>query len=174
MPYAITLGLDATAAPRVEAIWRTLASHAISEDAIQLGYPPHLTLAVFSDEADPARLSAAIRNIMTQPRLSITLNSLGLFPGTPATLFLAPVVTSALLAMHSEVVTPLAGEPIEPHYQPGHWVPHVTLAKDLAQPAAAMAALDLSALPMNAALDRVDVVRFRPVEVLVSHRFKAD
>jgi 2'-5' RNA ligase len=170
MPYAITLGLDEVGARHVVAMWRTLASHSVSDDAIQLGYPPHLTIAVFSDDADRTRLLMAARDVMTRPRLPITLVSLGLFPGASATIFLAPVVTPALLAMHTEIVTSLEGEPVEPHYQAGHWVPHVTLAKDLTQPAAAIAALDSLLLPIDTVLDRVEVLRFRPVEVLASHK----
>jgi 2'-5' RNA ligase len=170
MPFAITLGLDAAAAQCVEAMWRTLASRDASDDAVQLGYPPHLTLAVFADESSQARLVAAARGVMARPGLPITLVSLGLFPGTPSALFLAPVVTPALLAMHAEILAAVDGEPIEPHYQCGHWVPHITLAKDLTHPAAAVAALDPLLLPIDGLLDRIEVVRFRPVEILASHQ----
>jgi len=63
----------------------------------------------------------------------------------------------------------LTGEPVDPYYQIGRYVPHVTLASDLADPAAAVAALVPLPLPIAATLDRLDVVRFRPVEVLESH-----
>ena len=49
------------------------------------------------------------------------------------------------------------------------FAPHVTLASDLADPAAAVAALGLSPLPFTTMLVRLDVVRFRPVEILESH-----
>lgn len=174
MPYAVTLRLDAEAARNVVAMWRVLATQGISSDSIQLGFSPHLTLAVFADDANPSRLIAAARDIMTRPRLPITLVSLGLFPGTQSTLFLAPVVTPALLAMHAAILASADGEPIGLHYQAGHWVPHVTLAKDLTQPAAAMAALDPLPLPFDGVLDKTEVVRFRPVEVLASHDLSAN
>jgi 2'-5' RNA ligase len=143
----------------------------VSDDALRLGYPPHLTIAVFADTAAPARLLAAAEKCAAHwPGLGVTLASLGLFPGTPATMFLASVVTSALLARHAELLTALNGEVADPHYQIGRWVPHVTLAKDVTDPVAAVSVLAPSLLPVRAVLDRMEVVRFRPAQVLASHQ----
>ena len=174
MAYAITLRLDADAAASVVAMWRALASRGVSDEALRLSYPPHLTLAVLPDAADPDRLRDATRQCAAGWRgLKISLASLGVFPGSPATLFLAPVVTHELLERHASLLTALAGEPVDPHYRIGHFVPHVTLAGDLADPAAAIAVLDPFRLPLAAVLDAADVVRFRPVRVLTSHRLPA-
>jgi 2'-5' RNA ligase len=170
MAYAITLRLDVTAAVMIEAMWQALALRKLSDEALSLGYPPHLTLAVFAANANPERLLAVAQECAAQwPALPTTFASLGLFPGTPSTLFLAPVVTPTLLERHRVLLALLAGEPVDPHDQCGHFVPHVTLASDLADPAAAVAALNPLALPVRAVLDRLDVVRFRPVEVMESH-----
>jgi 2'-5' RNA ligase len=170
MAYAITLRLDTTAAVLVEAMWQVLASRGVSDEALRLHYPPHLTLAVLADTADPEYLLAAARQCAARWReLPTTFASLGLFQGTPATLFLAPVVTADLLARHAALLTALTGEPVDPHYQIGQFVPHVTLAKDVVDPAAAVAALGRLPMPITAVLDRSDVVRFRPVEILESH-----
>jgi 2'-5' RNA ligase len=169
MGYAITLRLDAAAAAMVEAMWQALASRGVSDEALQLHYPPHLTLAVFGDSADPERLLAAAQHCAARwPKRPTTFASLGLFPATPSTMFLAPVVISELLERHAALLTALTGEPVDPYYQIGRYVPHVTLAGDLADPAAALAALAPLPLPFTATLDRLDVVRFRPVEILES------
>ena len=171
MSYAITLGLDANAASRVVAMWQTLAARGVADDAIALGYPPHLTLSVFPDTADSTSLLAAARTYSERRRpLTITLASLGLFPGTPAGIFLAPVATEALATHHRALLTSLAGETVDPHYRPANWVPHVTLARDASDPAAAVAALHPLNLPIAAVLGTIEVVRFRPVQVLASHR----
>src|ERR1700722_18280456 len=174
MPYAITLLLDTEAAALVVAMWEALAARGVSADALQLGYPPHVTLAVFPDSADLERLLRATREYATQwHRLPFELVSLGLFPGIPATLFLAPVVTPALLERHAGLLRCVATERVDPHYEVGHWVPHVTLAGGLANPPAAVAAVDPSRLPINCTLDRLEVVRFRPIAILASHRLIA-
>ncbi len=174
MAYAITLRLDATAAVLIEAMWQTLASCGVSREALDLGYPPHITLTVFDADAKAERLLAAARDFATHWReVPATFASLGLFQGTPATLFLAPIATPGLLERHSALLTSLAGEPVDPHYRRGQFVPHVTLASDVTNPAAAIAALNRLALPITAVLNRLDVVRFRPVEVLASHTLKS-
>jgi hypothetical protein len=48
-------------------------------------------------------------------------------------------------------------------------VPHVTLSGALADPAAALAVLLPVWRPVTGQLDRIDLVRFRPVAVLDSH-----
>lgn len=171
MAYAITLGLDPAAATSVTALWQALASRGVSDEALQLGYAPHVTLAVFAGNADQQRLLATARDQSGQWReLPITLSSLGVFPGKSATLFLAPTATQALLERHAALLACIAEETVDPHYQIGHFVPHVTLAKGLRDPAAAIAALGPLRLPIQASLDRVEVVRFRPVELLASHK----
>jgi 2'-5' RNA ligase len=174
MPYAITLRLDARAAAVVAAMWEALAARGLSDEALRLDYPPHLTLAVCPDGADPARLIAAARERAGDWRaLPISLASFGLFPGDPAVVFLAPVVTAALLARHGELLASLGGDAVDPLYRCGHWVPHVTLAGDLSDPAAAMAMPGAPAFPITAVLDTLEVVRFRPVNVLASYRLMA-
>jgi 2'-5' RNA ligase len=171
MPFAITLRLDPETASFVEAMWQTIASRGVGDDALRPGYAPHLTLAVFPDSADQGRLMGVARSGAARWRaLPITFASLGVFPGTPATIFLAPVVTPALLALHTDVLDPLAGEPVDPYYRSGHWVPHVTLASDLIDPGAAIAALGSPLLPIDGVLNTIEVVRFRPVQILASHR----
>jgi hypothetical protein len=118
VPYAITLKLNATAAGPVIAMWKTLAARGVSDDMIRLGYPPHLTLAVFLDGANEARLRAAMPDRAATLKVPpIPLASLGLFPGSPAALFLAPVVTPALLDLQAGLLSPLAGEAVDPHYR---------------------------------------------------------
>jgi 2'-5' RNA ligase len=176
MPFAITLRLDTAAASLVEAMWQTIASRGVSDDALRPGYAPHLTIAVFPDSADQGRLTAVARSGAARWRaLPITFGSLGVFPCALATIFLAtiflaPVVTPALLALHTDVLDSLAGEAVDPHYRSNHWVPHVTLASDLIDPAAAIAALGPPRLPIDGVLNTVEVVRFRPVQILASHR----
>ncbi len=59
------------------------------------------------------------------------------------------------------------------HYRPDAWMPHVTLSGALADPAAALALLLPLWRPVTGRLDRVDLVRFRPVDVLYSRPLPA-
>jgi 2'-5' RNA ligase len=173
VPYAVTLRLGAAAAAPIEAMWRALAAAGLHDDALALGYPPHLTLAIQPDTVDPARLrDAAARCAATWSTEPLRFAGFGLFVAPEPVLFLAPVVTDALLVRHAALATMLADLPGDPHYRPGAWVPHVTLAKGgaAAEPGWMGRALDCLApfwpAVLPAAPDRVELVKFRPVTVL--------
>lgn len=174
MPYAITLCL--AAAEPVGAMWRALAEAGLHDDALALGYPPHLTLSIQPDTVDPGRLRDAVADCAaTWPAELLRFSGFGVFVAPEPVLFLAPVVTAVLLARHAALAAALADLPGDPHYRPGAWVPHVTLAKGgLAGEQGWMGrALDCLApfWPAVAAAgpDRVELVKFRPASVLASH-----
>jgi hypothetical protein len=59
--------------------------------------------------------------------------------------------------------------PVHPHYQPGAWVPHVTLTGAMTDPGRALTALLPHWRPVTGLLVRADLLRFRPVQVLRTH-----
>ena len=101
--------------------------------------------------------------------LPVTLSGFGIFPAPAAILYAAPIVTRALLARHEAIQVALPELQADPHYRPNAWVPHVTLTGALRDPTPAFAALLSLWRPLNGVLDRVDLVRFRPAEVLQSY-----
>jgi 2'-5' RNA ligase len=171
LPYAVTLRLDTDAAAPVEAMWRALAAHGVADDGLRLGYPPHVTLAVLPDDAPSDALDAAVAALAGRwHALPVTLAGFGVFPGPPACLWILPVPDAALLARHADTLAALPGLDCDRHYRAGAWVPHVTLAAAASSPARALEVLTpLWRGPVPGLLDRLDLVRFRPVEVLRSH-----
>lgn len=173
MPYAITAALDAVAADRVGALWQALAAAGLSDDALRLGYRPHITLAICPDTTPEAALLDAVARVApAHSALPVRLASLGVFATDPAVVFLAAVVTRPLLALHAAVLAALAGLALHPHYRAAAWVPHVTLAKDLASAAEAIAALPAPDLPIAGSLARLELVHFRPVRLLATHALR--
>jgi 2'-5' RNA ligase len=89
---------------------------------------PHLSLSVFSG-GRPEELASSLAPLAGS--LELRFSAVGVFPGPGAVLFVAPVVTPALLDVHrraTELVVSAGGEPWG-HYRPGRWVPHATLAQ---------------------------------------------
>lgn len=180
MPYAVTLRLDAAAAKPIEAMWRALAEAGLHDDALRLGYPPHVTLAVHPDGTDAGALQRAVAGLAAAgAAVPLRFSGFGTFAAPEPVLWLAPVPTEALLAHHRRLAGALPGLPCDPHYRPRSWVPHVTLAKGGAagDPGWMGRALDCllplwpAILPASA--DRIDLVRFRPATVLASHPLPA-
>ena len=176
MPYAVTLRLDAAAAAPIEALWHALAAAGLHDDSVTLGYPPHVTLSVHPDGTDPHRLGTAVaRCAAASTRLDLRFSGFGVFAAPAPVLWLAPVVSEALLLRHRALAEAMAGLPCDPHYRPGDWVPHVTLAKggQAGTPGWMGRALDVLA-PLwpglrPAVAERLELVHFRPVTVLASH-----
>ena len=130
MPLAVTLRLDDAAAAPIAAMWRALAEGGVDDDCLRLGYPPHITLAVWPDEAPVGLLAAAVGRFGAEwDALPVALAGFGVFPGAPAVVWAVPVATETLLARQTALVAAVTGAPCHEHYRPGRWVPHVTLGQ---------------------------------------------
>ena len=100
MPFAIELTLDAEAGDAVRALWRALADAGIDSFMLRSGAAPHITLAVYDDldiDAYVTTLGAFATAVAVH---AVTFASIGVFP-TTGVVFLAPVVTPELLAIHA-------------------------------------------------------------------------
>ncbi|MBN8875741.1 MAG: 2'-5' RNA ligase family protein [Rhodospirillales bacterium] len=171
MPFAVTLPLDEAAASEVERLLDALVARTGADDVVGLGYRPHITLAILPETAPPAGIEAATFAVAAGwARFPLVLAGLGVFPGTSPVIWVAPIVTADLLTRHAELHAALAAFDVHAHYAPAAWVPHVTLTKEGAVSAGRAIEAVSSAWrgPINATIDRVELVRFRPVDILRS------
>jgi 2'-5' RNA ligase len=170
MAFAVTLRLDDETAAPVERIWRALADRTGDDDALRLGYPPHLTLAVLPDSVAIASGEEVVFELIDAwDAVPLTLAGFGVFPVSPPVVWIIPVVTELLLARHGVLHAALAPHTIDPYHRPGAWVPHITLSHGTRSVARAIeVASSLWSGPIKGWADRVDLVRFHPVEVLRS------
>jgi hypothetical protein len=60
MAFAVTLRLDDETAAPVEQSWRALADRTGDDDALRLGYAPHLTFAVLPDSIAIAAIKEVV------------------------------------------------------------------------------------------------------------------
>ena len=171
MSFAMTLRVDATSARRIARLWVALDAAGIDSSRNALGYPAHVTLAVFRDEAPREALCAALTALAAEwPVLPLTLAGFGVFPAPSYILWLAPVPTAALLARHAALLAALPELSPHPHYVTDAWVPHVTLSGALRDPSEALQAILPLWQPMHCWLDCAELVRFPPVDILCSRQ----
>jgi 2'-5' RNA ligase len=159
MPYAITLCLDDPAP--IQTMLDLLAARGIADDRIRLGYHPHVTLGLYPDDADETTLQARL-GALSGPAVELSVPALGVFPGPPAVLYAAPCPSAALLALHAACAS------AHPHYQPGRWMPHITLSEAVADVGPALAAWR----PFRTLCSTAELVRFRPVVVLAARELR--
>lgn len=130
MAYAVSLLLDAASSSTIRTYWDRLAGANVSRAMVELGYPPHVTLAVY-DTLDCNAASVALDRVFTgQPTLDFALTLLETFGAESGVLYAALAETDELRQLQSDVVTAIAGD-CRVHYQPQHWTPHCTLATGL-------------------------------------------
>lgn len=176
MPYAVTLRLDAEPAAAVEAVWSALGERGVSNSMRRLAYPPHVTLIVCDDAVDASALTDAVRRLVPEWRsLTLACPALAVFSDQPATLFVIATPTEALLRMQASLCGVVPADRLHPHYRPGTWLPHITVADDLpaARIASAMSLAGAAFRPFAAPLSQVDLLRFRPVKLLWNARLAA-
>jgi 2'-5' RNA ligase len=174
MACAVNLRLDVDASARVRALWDALSAAGFANHAARLGYEPHLTLALLDDAADAARLGRIVREVTADwHAMRLSLSAVAAFPADPATLWLAPTVTTPLLDLHASLCAALPAP--HPNYRPGAWIPHITLADDVTSDTvgAAIALVAEQFRAFVAILDGVDLVRFPPISLLWHARLAA-
>lgn len=164
MPYAISLRLDDAAAARVVGMWRALADAGLDDTLLRLGAAPHITLAVLDDASPLARLQDAFAFLSREAEpLTLACRAFSVFPGARAALVLAPTATEALLRLHARLLQRLDGLTPGAHYRPGCWIPHITLAWAVSDPAACLRVLAGEAMPVQGRLVAAELVRFDPL-----------
>lgn len=168
MTLSVCWLLDARAEHAVRALWRrleeagvgTLASHTHGR------HVPHLTLAALQ-ECDRAAVRGSLRSDSWAP-VELRFDALGAFPRARCWLAAAPSVR--LLERHAAVVRAArtAGAVVHPHYLPGAWLPHLTLAPRLRLAQLPTVAERVNeVLPLPATLERLAVVDTATGEVEV-------
>lgn len=123
MEYAVVLRFDEQTESRALGYMESVAVEYMLSHRI----PPHVTFAVFTKENE-----TGLRALLTDfaERLGafdMAFASVAAF--VPQVLFLAPVTTARLLALHAAMNQALAGAVSvrNPFYLPDRWVPHMAL-----------------------------------------------
>jgi 2'-5' RNA ligase len=168
MAFAISLKAANSTADPIRALWAEVARFESRPSMAALGYPPHITLAVY-DAVDPERLRAVLRDaFMGACALRLTFTRLRVFDDDPLVLWAEPSYLGALSGMHARVHDRIDPRLCRPHYRPDAWVPHCTLGTQIVAERRAEAAA-FAARPIQAfevVFDVADCVSFPPVAVI--------
>ena len=165
MPFAISLVCDDTSGDPVRALWDAAGRFEATPSMVALGYPPHLTLAVY-ETIEPEALAAVVDAIgAAETAHTLGFDGIRRFDGPATVLWAAPVVSPDLRRLHDAVHRALDPADCHPHYRPGAWVPHCTVA--LAVPAgnraAALAWAEATPARFTVTFGLLSAVRFHPV-----------
>ena len=158
MPLAVTERLDPALSDRIEGMRAIVEANDLDLETLP-NYPPHITLAAFEAGAPLENVSRV---------LSALCSDLGIFPGRPSYVFLAPVPTRPLLDLHEQIVSALPADLVHHHHAVGCWVPHITIAAARGNPAGVVEAACADWEDFRGAVTGLDIVSFPPVEILAA------
>lgn len=176
MGFAVELHLDAVNGARIKALSDAIHAQCGGENLTAIGAHPHLSLATFP-QLDPARLEETLATFAAAtPPLPVTFAAVGVFPTAQGVVYLSPVVTPHLLALHvrfHDLLAPLA-MPSNVYYLPGNWVPHCTVGFELPADKIGQAVMLCQQADVfrPVTLTTVRLIEFRPVRPIFTYELQ--
>ena len=168
MPVAITVkAVNETARP-ILSLWEQIGRFESRPSMRSLGYPPHITLAVYDDVARDVLGSVVEAVFAGTPALRVTFDGVRHFDGAPLVLWASPTPCAGLAQAHAAIHGRVDPSRCRAHYRPGAWVPHCTLGTEVLE-ARRQDALDFArraVVSFDVVFDVADGVAFPPVEVI--------
>lgn len=171
MPFAICLKAENDTARPILALWDEVGRLEPTPSMSGLGYPPHLTLAIY-DEVGKGDALAALNSVFSGlPPIVLGFEAICWFENQPLVLWAAPGANASLLLAHDAIHRTINPALCRPYSRPGHWVPHCTLGTAIpnARRDEAYAMTQRTIDRFEVTFDVADVVCFPPVEVIAEN-----
>jgi 2'-5' RNA ligase len=114
---------------KVEHIWQSLEKE-VGLSGIQVAPYPHFSWQI-AEDYDLERLKPTLDRIASQTKpFAVHTTGIGLFTGLTPVIYIALVKTFELMRFHSLVWESVleTSTGASPYYQPGSWMPHISLA----------------------------------------------
>ena len=164
MAFAVTLLFEPDIATAIVSRWEQLAAAGVSRSMLDLGYPPHVTLAVHDGPIAVGAAVALDRVFAQADRMAVTLTGITTFGPGSGVCYAALAPSPDLMRLHARTVSAM-GDGCRPHYRAGCWIPHCTLATDMPDPdiGRAHALLGKDWRPLQGFFARAELVEFVPV-----------
>ena len=173
MAFAVELHIDETNAAPIKALSDAIYAECGGENLTGIGGHPHISLTVFT-ELESAAIDALLAEVAaTTPPLAVTFGAVGVFPSVQGVVYLAPVVTPQLLAIHARFHERLGqlAQPSNAYYRPGNWMPHCTVGIEL--PAEkigqAVTLCQQADVFRTVTLTTIRLIEFRPVRPIFTY-----
>jgi 2'-5' RNA ligase len=166
MPYAICLKSCNATASEILKLWDEARIFEAKGSMQELGYPPHLTLAVF--EQSPRDVGTIMAEVFSvQKELLITFDAIKCFDNETMVLWAKPRSNHVLSYIHGRLHGHFEPQSCHEHYRIGRWVPHCSLATRVPQSAkpAAIQWAESRRLKFTVKFDVADFVQFPPVVI---------
>ena len=131
--FVLELFLDPDTERAVQNLWGVVDALAGWTPQARGAARPHVSVCSCPSLDEAAFGQALAAFAADTPPLTVEFASVAAFASAEGVVFLAPVLTADLIALHERLVEAMrqSGARVSDLYQPGRWVPHCTLAQGL-------------------------------------------
>lgn len=166
MPYAVVLFFNKSQSLPFEATIEELAVKNVAPFMFEESIP-HITLAIY-DEINHPKSKEKIEEFASKfNNMSLVFSHVGFIKSKMKTVFAAPVVTNSLLEYHRQFHDHFKNDGVNSweHYLPENWIPHCTLAFDVAEEKVGQALSICTKLdfPIEITTSSIGIMEFEPV-----------
>ena len=164
MPYTIELQLNRAAETKFLTHWETLRREGVSDLLFQLGYKPHVTLAMYR-EIDEAKTVAKLETFIAgETAIPVEFPH---FTVDKKSIFSQPRENAPLRKFHARFEKKF-GKSFREIDHAGIWMAHCTIGMELPTEkiGATVGKLLETWTPIAGTLDRLALVKFRPGQIL--------
>lgn len=174
MPFAVVLFFDKSQSLPFDTVIEELALKKTAPFMFEES-TPHITLAIYN-KISGNKSKEKIRDFALKTKgESLIFTHLGLFKSKMNAVFAAPIVTDSLLKYHKKFHDFFGDEGIDSweNYLPGNWVPHCTLAFDVAENKIdeALSICQSLVFPITVKTSSLGIMEFEPVREIFRFPF---
>ena len=164
MPYTIELQLNRAAEAKFLTHWDTLRREGVSDLLFNLGYKPHLTLAMYRELDEAKTIAKLERFIANETAIPLEFRHLTV---DARGIFCQPRENGPLRKFHARFEKKF-GKSFRDIDHAGIWMPHCTIGMELPTEKIGLAVDKLLGAwqPVSGIADRLALVKFRPGQVL--------
>jgi 2'-5' RNA ligase len=169
MSFAVTVSASNASAEPIRRLWSGLSGFEPNPSMSALAYDPHITLGIYDNHAPGVALEQALRAVFVNtPEITVRFDKTDCFVGDLLVLWAVPCPRADLLSAHDRLHRLVDPSRCHPHYRPGSWVPHCTLATQVpsGSRSAAVRWLLETFEPCAVTFDTADCVSFPPTQIL--------
>jgi len=175
--FALSLSSSNASAAGITSLWDELSAFEDEPSMRTLHYPPHITFAMYDTPDVTEELVTVVMRRTAEGRTAVEIgfDRIRSFQGSPLVLWADPEPKHALLEMHRQIHACIDPAHCRPHYRPGNWTPHCTLATRILadRDTAALAFANNFRGGVRVVFDRVDCVQYQPVTIVAEVKLPA-
>lgn len=176
MGCAICIVSDNSSNGKIKNLWDRASLFEHAPSMRNLRYLPHFTFGIY-DELDASVLQNKLINTFTNVSpINVTFDRICCFEASPLVLWASPQKNQQLNEMHEKIHSVIDQKKCTENYRPSRWIPHCTLATDIAaskrDEALEFSSSEIS--PFEVTFDRIDFINYPPVNIVESRNLLID